>query len=332
MDLRPTQSNLTERETTGSESEPLINPVGEGEEVAGLSTAPTMFIPPDPSSAAPHVQHPPGTDDAAPHTDAPASGMPEEPGHSSCLTVRLDASPQPTVTSRHGRRRREPMETRRNVDTGVLNYLARAAQADGEEAFSRSLARYRRTIPCEVRLRVRGCFQILLYACTPPNSPYDLFEYIEKWQLSTCNILRMQTNQPVHAQEGSEAPPPRMPTPQPFPQHNPPMPTMYQMAHFQKPYQYGHLSRPSVGGWSQPGFGQHGHIGGGYDSREVYYHDAHSIHPYGQYSSGQSEHGQILEQAQQKSHQQGEGQLAQQRPQEQQPKLPPSPPPTYRNI
>ncbi|XP_069607927.1 uncharacterized protein [Ranitomeya imitator] len=167
MDLRPTQSNLTERKITGSESEPLIDPVGEGEEVAGPSISPTMFIPLDPSSADPHVQHPPGTDDSAPQTDAPASGMPEDPGHNSSPTFSLEASPQPAVTSRRGRRRRELMESRRNVDTGVLNYLARAAQDDGEEAFSRSLARYLRTIPREVKLRVRGCFQILLDACTP---------------------------------------------------------------------------------------------------------------------------------------------------------------------
>ncbi|CAJ0962960.1 unnamed protein product [Ranitomeya imitator] len=45
MDLRLTQSNLTDRET-GSDSELVIDPVGEGEEVAGPSAAPSGSIPP----------------------------------------------------------------------------------------------------------------------------------------------------------------------------------------------------------------------------------------------------------------------------------------------
>ncbi|XP_077149577.1 uncharacterized protein LOC143814627 [Ranitomeya variabilis] len=121
MDLRPTQSNLTERETE-SDSEAVIDPVGEGEEVAGPSSDPSRCIPPGPSSAA--QEAPPTTSpDAAPApTAALAPVSQEDPGKSSSPTVPLEASQQPAVISRHGRRRRELQETRRHVDTGVLNY------------------------------------------------------------------------------------------------------------------------------------------------------------------------------------------------------------------
>ncbi|XP_077151263.1 uncharacterized protein LOC143815658 [Ranitomeya variabilis] len=248
MDPRPTQSNLTERET-GSDSEALIDPVGEGEEVAGPSSDPPRDIPPATSSVAPQDPATTGQEAAPPPAAAPHPGSQDDPGNSSSPTVPLETSPQPAVISPRGRRRRELLETRRNVDNGVLNYLARAAQDDGEEAYARSLARYLRPILREVRLHVRGCFQILIDACTPPpppNEPYELFEFIERWQLSASNVLCLPSSQQVHAQQVFEAPPP----PLPIPTQNPPRPAHYHMPSYHQPSQYGHLSRPSAGGWS----------------------------------------------------------------------------------
>ncbi|XP_077119014.1 uncharacterized protein LOC143775064 [Ranitomeya variabilis] len=98
MDLRPTPSNLTERET-GSDSEAITDPFREGEEVAGPSSDPSCCIPPGPSAAAPEA--PPTTGPDA----APAPVSQEDTGNSSSPTVPLEASPQPAVISRRGRRR-----------------------------------------------------------------------------------------------------------------------------------------------------------------------------------------------------------------------------------
>ncbi|XP_077112531.1 uncharacterized protein LOC143767895 [Ranitomeya variabilis] len=330
MDLRPTQSNLTERET-GSDSEVVIDPVGVEEEVAGPSLASSSSILHGPSTSASQDPATSGQDAAPPPTAAPDRVSQEEHGHSSSPTVPLVSSPQAAGPLRRGRRRRELQESRRNVDAGVLNYLARAATDDGEEAFARSLARYLRPLPREVRLRVRGCIQILIDLCTFPNDPYEVLEFIERRQLSPHNLLSLPRNQQVHGQSGFEAPPPCVPTPQPLPSQNPPRPAPYHMAAYNQPSQYGNLSRPSALVWSQPGFGRHGHIGGGYDSREYFQqHEGQSQISYGQYPS-QYDQGLYLDPPHTASTQ-GEGQLGQQRPPEHDPELPPSSSPTYRNL
>ncbi|XP_077154037.1 uncharacterized protein LOC143816928 [Ranitomeya variabilis] len=209
MDLRPTQSNLTERET-GSDLEALIDPVGEGEEVAGPSSHPSSDIPPATSSVAPQDPATTGQEAAPPPTAAPHPGSQDDPGNSSSPTVPLETSPQPAVISRRGRRRRELQESRRNVDTeGLFKYL-----------------------------------------------------FIERWQLLAHNVLRRPLSQQVHAQQVFQAPPPHVPTPLPVPTQNPPRPAYFHMPSYHQPSQYGHLSRPSAGGWSQPGFEQHSHVGG----------------------------------------------------------------------
>ncbi|XP_077146393.1 uncharacterized protein LOC143808042 [Ranitomeya variabilis] len=94
MDLRPTQSNLTERET-GSDSEAIIDPVREGKEVAGPSSQPSSCIPQGPPT-------PEACPASAPEA-APALVSLEDPGSSSSPTVPLEASPQPAVISCRGR-------------------------------------------------------------------------------------------------------------------------------------------------------------------------------------------------------------------------------------
>ncbi|XP_073405874.1 uncharacterized protein [Dendrobates tinctorius] len=166
LDLRPTQSNLTDR-GTASEAEPIIDPVGD--EVAGPSSPPTRRMAEDEASqdntmAGQHTT-PPGRSAAAP------SPILEEPGNlSSSPTAQIRASPQAALTSRRTRRRRQVtiQESRTNVDTGVLNYLSRVTTDYGEEAYARSLTLYLRALTREVRLRIRGCIQILLDASTPP--------------------------------------------------------------------------------------------------------------------------------------------------------------------
>ncbi|XP_077149581.1 uncharacterized protein LOC143814648 [Ranitomeya variabilis] len=247
MDLTQTQSYLTERET-GSDSEAVIDPISVEEEVAGPSLASSTSILQGPSASA-SLQTAASVEDAAPPPSAaPDHVSQEEHGHSSSPTGPLVSSPQEAGASRRGRRRRELQATRRDVDAGVLNYLARAATDDGEEAFARSLARYLRPLHREMRLRVRGCIQILIDLCTPPNNPYEVFEFLERRQLSQANLLRLQITQQVHGQSGFEAPPPRMPTPQPLPTQNQQRPAPYQMAAYNPPSQYGHFSRRSAVG------------------------------------------------------------------------------------
>ncbi|XP_077149070.1 uncharacterized protein LOC143810065 [Ranitomeya variabilis] len=292
MDLRQAQSNLTERET-GSDSEVVIDPVAVDDEVASPSFASSRSILPGPSASA-SQQTATSVEDAAPTTSAapdPVS-QEEEHGQSSSPTVPLVSSPQASVPLRRGRRRRELQATRREVDAGVLNYLARAATDDGEEAFARSLARYLHPLLREVRLCVRGCIQILIDLSTAPNDPYEVFEVIERRQFSQHNLFPLPQNQQVHGQSGFEAPPPRVPTPQPLPTQNQPRPTPYHMAAYNQPSQYGHFSRPSAIGWSQPGFGRHGHFGGGYESSQyVPQHEGQRQITYGQYPTGQYEQG-----------------------------------------
>ncbi|XP_069600904.1 uncharacterized protein [Ranitomeya imitator] len=338
MDLRPTQSNLTDRET-GSDSELVIDPVGEGEEVAGPSSAPSGSIPPgssssgQPAPAAPEQhQEAPQFSSAASAAAAAAPPSQDDPGNSSSPTVALERSPQAAVRPQRSRRRRELLQSRRNVDAGVMNYLARVQEDDGEEGFTRSLAQYLRSIERELRLRVRGCFQILIDACTPPNNPYNLLQMIEQWQMSPENILRPQRLQGMHAQQGSEAPPPHQPTPQPQPTTNPQWQPQYHMARYQQPSQYGHLSTPSAGAWSQPGFGQYGHFGLGYDSRPYgHQHQGYLQNPVPNLQSAQHHSRHNVPQATTTSAQ-GAGQLGLQRPPDADPEQSTSPPPTYQDL
>ncbi|XP_069618175.1 uncharacterized protein [Ranitomeya imitator] len=332
MDLRPTQSNLTDRET-GSDSEQVIDPVGDGEEVAGPSAAPS--IPPGcsssghpaPAAAEENTEAPQFSSSAA----APAPSQ-DDPGNSSSPTVALDRSQQAAVRPQRARRRRELLQSRRNVDAGVMNYLARVREDDGEEGFTRSLAQYLRSIERELRLRLRGCFQILIDACTPPNNPYNLMQMIEQWQMSPENILRPQRLQGLHAQQGSEAPPPRQPTPPPQPTNNQQWQPQHHIAGYQHPSQHGHLSTPSAGGWTQPGFGQYGHFGLGYDSRTYgQQHLGYLPNPGPTHQSGQHQSRQNFPQATITSTQ-AAGQLGLQRPPDADPDQSTSPLPTYQDL
>ncbi|XP_073405357.1 uncharacterized protein [Dendrobates tinctorius] len=128
LDLRPTQSNLTERRT-GSDTEPIIDPLGD--EVAGPSSPPTRSMGEESSQENPvpvPQTPPPGPHPrAGPSAAAPSAILEEQGNMSSCPTAQIRGSPQPAGPSRRGRRRRQipAQDTRTNVDTGVLNYLAR---------------------------------------------------------------------------------------------------------------------------------------------------------------------------------------------------------------
>ncbi|XP_069605123.1 uncharacterized protein [Ranitomeya imitator] len=197
MDLRQTQSNLTERET-GSESDPIIDPVSVEEEFAGPSLASSASIIEDPSASS-SLQVAASDEDAAPPPSA-AHDVERlvEHGHSSSPTGPLVSSPQAAGPLRRTRRRRELEARRSDVDAGVLNYLARAATDDGEEAFARSLARYLRPLPHEGRLRVRGCIQILIDISTPPNRFLNTWSEGSLAKPTSCafnSLNRSQINQ-----------------------------------------------------------------------------------------------------------------------------------------
>ncbi|XP_073434396.1 uncharacterized protein [Dendrobates tinctorius] len=263
MDLRPTQSNFTDR-GTGSETDPIIDPGSAGEEVAGPSSPLTRSRGEESSQDVPLSA--PQSPSPGPSGAAAASAPAEDQGNnSSSPTGHIRGSPQPAATSRRGRSRRHQIpapDTRTNVDTGVLNYLARVNTNDGEEAYSCSLANYLRALSREVRLHIRGCFQFLLDACTYPNTPYELFEYIERWQLSPRNLMCLRHPPQMQAQAGSEDPQIRGPTPHPLPPTTQPSIQQPQMSASSQPHQYGHLYPPSVGGWSQPGWGRYRYLGG----------------------------------------------------------------------
>ncbi|XP_077148583.1 uncharacterized protein LOC143809398 [Ranitomeya variabilis] len=331
MDLRQTQSNLTERET-GSDSEAVIDPVGVDEEVAGPSSSSAHSIIPRPTAPASQDTAPSVQDPEPPPSAAHEPASQEEQGQSSSPTGPPVSSPQAAVPLPRGRRRREVQATRRDVDAGILNYLSRAATDDGEEGFSRSLARYLRPLPREVRLRVRGCMQILIDLSTPPKNPMRYLNSLREGSFhkqTSCafNFLnRCRINQDLH--------------------HllhvclhlSPSHPKICKGLHCTKwqptnPHsQYGHFSRPSDVGWSQPGFGQHGHFGMGYDytqylrQQELQREFIYGQQPNAQYGQGQSSAPQPSASSQ------AQGQLAQQRPPEQDPELPLSPPPTYRDL
>ncbi|XP_073438396.1 uncharacterized protein [Dendrobates tinctorius] len=328
--LRPTQSNLTDR-GTASEAEPVIDPVGD--EVAGPSSPPTRRMSEEEASqehtmAARH-NTPPGRSAAA------TSPILEEMGNlSSSPTAQIRPSPQAALATRRIRRRRQVaiQESRTNVDTGVLTYLSRVTTDDGEEAYARSLTLYLRALTREVRLRIRGCIQILLDASTPPNTPYEVFEFLERWQLSPRNLMRMRPSTQMLAQAGSEQPLIRGPTPQPLPPPTHPSIPQPQMSSSSQPHQYGHLYPPSVGGWSQPGWGRSGYLGG-YEPRA--YHSQqeapHHHHYYsGQYHQQAQEAGQQQHHGQQYGPTQGDvGHNVQQHPQAVPPR---SPSPTYDDL
>ncbi|XP_073407526.1 uncharacterized protein [Dendrobates tinctorius] len=328
--LRPTQSNLTDR-GTASEAEPIIDPVGD--EVAGPSSPPTRRMSEEEASqdhtmAARH-NTPPGRSAAA------TSPILEEMGNlSSSPTAQIRPSPQAALASRRIRRRRQVaiQESRTHVDTGVLNYLSRVTTDDGEEAYARSLTLYLRALTREVRLRIRGCIQFLLDASTPPNTPYEVFEFLERWQLSPRNLMRMRPSTQMLAQAGSEQPLIRGPTPQPLPPPTHPSIPQPQISSSRQPHQYGHLYPPSVGGWSQPGWGRSGYLGEyepwAYQSQQEAPHHHH-------YYSGQY-HQQAQEAGQQQHHGQQYGPTqgdvvhnVQQHPQAVPPR---SPSPTYEDL
>ncbi|CAJ0933359.1 unnamed protein product [Ranitomeya imitator] len=125
MELRPTESNLTERETA-SDSELVIDPVGEDAEMAG------------PSGQATGSNQPPPPPQPAAASSATQEANPEveEGAQSSSPTLDLDTSPQPNPRPNRGRRRRvaSNIGTRREMDKGVLDYLSRAAHDDGLRA------------------------------------------------------------------------------------------------------------------------------------------------------------------------------------------------------
>ncbi|XP_077153919.1 uncharacterized protein LOC143816852 [Ranitomeya variabilis] len=249
MELRPTESNLTERETA-SDSEVVIDPVGEGAEMAGPCGQPTSSNQPPPPAAASSA-----TQEANPEV--------EEEAQSSSPTLALDTSPQPNTRPNRGRRRRvaSTTGTRRQVDTGVLDYLSRAAHDDGEEAYFRSLARYLWPIPRSLRLRTRGCIQIVIDAATPPNNPSHLFNYVKRWQMSSTNLLAVQDLSPEQAQTVA-APPPQHISPQQQPGQSNQQPQLRPIYDYPATDQSDHLNRHTFGGWSQHVSARHGHIGG----------------------------------------------------------------------
>ncbi|XP_073416124.1 uncharacterized protein [Dendrobates tinctorius] len=340
VDLRPTHSNITERET-GSESE-AIDPVGGGVELSGPScelprsqaqvTSPAR---PDPAlePGPPPETPPPGTEPQQGPSAASPPNIHDEQGNSSSPTVSLEGSPQPAVPSRRHRQRRHipATDTTTNVDTGAQNFSNRVATDDGEEEYSRSLAHYLRSLPREVLLRVRGSIQILIDVSTHPKTPYELFEFLERWQLSSRNLMPLNPHPQVVAQSGSEDPPTRGPTPHPLPPPSQHWQHHSQMSGNNPAHQYGHLFPANVGGLSQSGWRRHGHFGG-LDSRPYQPQQESHLQYSAQYPPQAHEPAHYLHHGQEYAPTQAEAQGGHAINQATQAGLPPSPPPTYYNL
>ncbi|XP_069600204.1 uncharacterized protein [Ranitomeya imitator] len=327
MDLRPTESNLTERET-GTESEVQIDPVGDDDEQAGPSSSLSRST----QSAPPPPLPPPESESQAAH--------PDEQAISSSPTMPLAASPQASGIPRRARRRREGAGsvTRTQVDRGVLDYLSSVTRDDGEEAYGRSLAQYLRAIPREFRLRTRGAIQIVLDASTPPNNPRPVFSFLERWQLTNDNPIESHVSHQVQGESAShppQAPPPtqaRMPTPPPqlAPLTNVPHQGQY-MGHSAHA-QYGHLNIPNVVGWPQHGYGRHGHIGGYSQFGQPYTQDNPQHLQNLQYQNPQLDPGRFQQNPGLSATTHADTDVGQQPRQATQSGPPPSPPPTYHHL
>ncbi|XP_073416853.1 uncharacterized protein [Dendrobates tinctorius] len=322
MELRPTESNLTERET-GSDSEVLNDP--ESDVAAGSG----------PSAGLPRATPPP-----PPRSPPPESvcqpAQPEDRGNSSSPTMPLETSPQPSALPRRGRCRREGAAsgTRMQVDRGVLNFLSTAAHDDGEEAYGRSLAQYLRAIPRGYRLRTRGALQIVLDGSTPPNNPRSVFQFLERWQLSDENQIDRLVGLDVTIQPSLEPvppPPPRVTTPPPQPAHIPNVAPQVQYMGQGAHAQYGHFNLPNVGGWPQHGYVGHGHIGG-YGQFGQPYQDYPQQYPNYPYQNQQNDPGRMQQMPQPAASAQGDRDVGQQPRPNVQRGPPPSPPPTYHDL
>ncbi|XP_073406468.1 uncharacterized protein [Dendrobates tinctorius] len=190
LDLRPTDSNIMDRATASESNGAFLDHVDHYGEDAG-AVAGQCSDSGHPPTTTPSTSTAATTGEPAP-TIPLASGT-EEAGerNSSSSTLPLDHSPIAAPIHRRVRRRREiPISTtRREVDTGVLEYFSCTVNDDGEEAFAWSLARYMQAIDCPLCFHAHKAIHIILDLCTKPNNPREVFAFLDDWYRSPSNRL-----------------------------------------------------------------------------------------------------------------------------------------------
>ncbi|XP_075703225.1 uncharacterized protein LOC142670124 [Rhinoderma darwinii] len=109
-----------------------------------------------------------------PTPQEPAPGQSERP-------VGSPAQERP-VRARSRRLRAPQPSTSAQVDTRVLEYLRRAAEEDGNDAFGRSIVPLLRLVPMDLMGRLQASIVTLIDACRPPHNPHPCFTAIEQWR------------------------------------------------------------------------------------------------------------------------------------------------------
>ncbi|XP_075700436.1 uncharacterized protein LOC142664899 [Rhinoderma darwinii] len=110
------------------------------------------------------------------------------------------------VRARTRRRRAQQASTAGQVDTRVLEYLRRAADEDGNDAFWRSIVPLLRLVPIG---RLQASIVTLIDASRPPHNPNQCFTAIEQWRSLAMPATTPQMPGPFH-------PGPQMPRPHPY--------------------------------------------------------------------------------------------------------------------
>ncbi|XP_075690322.1 uncharacterized protein LOC142760948 [Rhinoderma darwinii] len=126
-------------------------------------------------------------------------------------SARAVASPaeERPVRARTRRARAQQASAAGQVDARVLDYLRRAADEDGNDAFGRSIVPLLRLVPMDRMGRLQASIVTLIDASRPPHNPHVCFTAIEQWRSTAMPATTPQVPGPFH-------PGPQMHRPHPY--------------------------------------------------------------------------------------------------------------------
>ncbi|XP_075716116.1 uncharacterized protein LOC142751027 [Rhinoderma darwinii] len=134
---------------------------------------------------------------------------PQEPAPGQSAGAVASPAEERPVRARTRRARAPQSSTAAQVDTRVLEYLRRAAEEDGNDAFGRSIVPLLRLVPMDRMGRLQASIVTLIDASRPPYNPNVCFTAIEQWRSSAMPATTPQVPGPFH-------PVPQMPRPHPY--------------------------------------------------------------------------------------------------------------------
>ncbi|XP_075707250.1 uncharacterized protein LOC142741802 [Rhinoderma darwinii] len=134
---------------------------------------------------------------------------PQEPAPGQSAGAVASPAEERPVRARTRRARAQQASTAGQVDTRVLEYLRRAADEDGNDAFGRSIVPLLRLVPMDRMGRLQASIVTLIDASRPPHNPNVCFTAIEQWRSSAMPATTPQVPGPFH-------PAPQMPRPHPY--------------------------------------------------------------------------------------------------------------------